>query len=158
MSSRESARARPPQAGGRILAVDYGRRRIGLALSDELHLTAAPLTMLERTNRRDDLRRLREIVERHQVALILVGRPLHLDGAESAMSAEAARFAARLRKALRMPVELVDERLSSWAAEEFERERGSRHSRKSKKRDELAAAVILRDYLAREQEAHAPRR
>jgi putative Holliday junction resolvase len=157
MPSRERARARLAQPMGRILALDYGRRRIGLALSDELRLTAAPLTTLERTNRRTDLRRLREIVERHNVALILVGRPLHLDGAESEISAEAARFAARLRAALRRPVELVDERLSSWAAEELRREIRGTRARSSKKRDELAAALILRDYLASEQESHAAR-
>ena len=133
----------------RILAIDYGRRRIGLALSDELQVTASPLATLERANRRDDLRRLREICREHSVAKIIVGNPLHLDGAASEMSAEAARFAARVKKELRLPVELVDERLSSWEAGQTLAEAKSR-LRGRGRMDEVAAAVILRDYLDRE--------
>ncbi len=103
----------------RVLALDYGRRRIGLAASDALGLTAQPLGTLERTNRRDDLRRLREIVRRHDVRRIVVGHPLRLDGTPGEMAAEAARFAARIEKQLGLPVELVDERLSSWEAEQI---------------------------------------
>lgn len=102
-----------------MLALDYGRRRIGLAASDALGLTAQPLGTLERTNRRDDLRRLREIVRRHGVRRIVVGHPLRLDGTPGEMAAEAARFAARIEKQLGLPVELVDERLSSWEAEQI---------------------------------------
>ncbi|MGH9759052.1 MAG: Holliday junction resolvase RuvX, partial [Candidatus Acidiferrales bacterium] len=67
------ARASNPR---RILAVDYGRKRIGLALSDELELTAQPLAILERVNRREDLRRLRDICRKHSVGRILVGHPV----------------------------------------------------------------------------------
>ncbi len=82
----------------RILALDYGRKRIGLALSDELGLTAQPLVTLLRTNRRNDLRRLRDICRKHSVARILVGHPLHMTGEPSPMAEEAALFAARLHK------------------------------------------------------------
>jgi putative Holliday junction resolvase len=139
--------------------VDYGRRRLGLALSDTLWLTAQPLATLERTNRRNDLRRLREIARKHGVARILVGYPVHLDGSASEMAAEAAQFARRLEKELRLPVELVDERLTSWEAEQTiattkpsvqRRLRSARVSRKSAgDLDQIAAAVILRDYLSR---------
>src|SRR5579863_317115 len=105
----------PPR---RILAVDYGRKRMGLALSDELGLTAQPLATLTRTNRQDDLRRLREICRMHGVARVIVGHPLHITGETSAMSDEASRFADRLRKALRIAVELHDERLTTWEAEQ----------------------------------------
>ena len=149
---------------GRILAIDYGRRRIGLALSDALELTSQPLATLVRTNRRNDLRRLREIVRRHEVRRIVVGRPIHLDGSASEMAAEAARFAARVGKELRLPVELVDERLSSWEAGEIlaaakglsrkrrgeSRRRGGRGRRQDAGSiDQIAAAVILREYLER---------
>ena len=144
--------------GGCILAIDYGQRRIGLALSDALGLTSRPLATLERTNRRNDLRRLGEIVRQHQVRRIVVGHPLHLDGSASEMAAEAARFAARIGKQLRLPVELVDERLSSWEAEQIlATPRGaSGKGRDTARRrgggavDRVAAAVILRDYLERE--------
>jgi putative Holliday junction resolvase len=140
----------------RILAIDYGRKRIGLALSDELGLTAQPLSTLSRTNRRDDLRRLREISREHGVALILVGRPLHISGAPAEMSEEAARFAARLKKALGIEVELLDERLTTWEAEQTISHTSSPSRRNRRPLDEVAAAVLLRDYLARVRESSRP--
>jgi putative Holliday junction resolvase len=133
---------------GRILAIDYGQKRLGLAISDEMGLTARPLATLERTNRREDLRRLREIVRQNGVGRIVVGQPLHLDGAQSEMAEEAARFAARIQKELGLPVELADERLSSWEAERVMAETRTK-KRNRGRRDQVAAAVILRDYLAR---------
>ena len=133
---------------GRILAIDYGRKRIGLALSDELRLTAQPLAVLTRTNRQNDLRRLRELCRRHQVRKILVGHPLLLTGEESEMTKEASRFAARLVKNLGIAVELVDERLTSWEAEQTQ-SGASRCSRDGRPLDDVAAALILRDFLQR---------
>jgi putative Holliday junction resolvase len=130
------------------LAIDYGQKRIGLAISDEMGLTAQPLQTLERTNRRNDLRRLREIVRKQGVQRIIVGHPLHLDGSESEMAAEAARFAARIEKELGLPVELADERLSSWEAEQVLAEAGKK-KRAGDAVDHVAAAIILRNYLAR---------
>ena len=135
-----------------MLAIDYGRRRIGLALSDPLGLTAQPLETLARTNRRGDLRRLREIVRQHEVRRIVVGHPLNLDGTSGEMAAEAAQFAVRVARQLRLPVELVDERLSSWEAEQMlAAERAISGKRCGGGVDHLAAAVILRDYLERRQ-------
>jgi putative Holliday junction resolvase len=134
-------------APGRVLAIDYGRRRIGLALSDELRLTAQPLATLARTNRRNDLRRLREIVREHKVRAIVVGHPVHLNGSAGEMAEEAAKFAARIRKELGLPVELMDERLSSWEAEQLSA--SPARDKKKSSLDHLAAAVILRDYLER---------
>jgi len=148
-----SLRASPSSAkgfAGRVLAIDYGRRRIGLALSDPLGLTAQPLETLARTNRRGDLRRLGEIVRQHEVRRIVVGHPLNLDGTSSEMAAEAEQFAARIEKQLRLPVELVDERLSRWEAEQMlAAERAVSGKRRGGEVDHLAAAVILRDYLER---------
>jgi putative Holliday junction resolvase len=134
----------------RVLAVDYGRKRIGLAISDELRLTVQPLATLERKNRRDDLRTLREVVENFEVAQIVVGNPVRLDGSAGEMAAEAARFAARVHKQLRLPVELVDERLSSWEAQEMMTGRKSERGKDGGGVDAVAAAVILRDFLERE--------
>jgi putative Holliday junction resolvase len=134
----------------RVLAVDYGRKRIGLAISDELRLTVQPLATLERKNRRDDLRTLREVIENFEVAQIVVGNPVRLDGSAGEMAAEAARFAARVHKQLRLPVELVDERLSSWEAQEMMTERKSGRGKDGAGVDAVAAAVILRDFLERE--------
>jgi putative Holliday junction resolvase len=142
---------------GVVLAIDYGRRRIGLALSDALGTTARPLATWTRSNRRRDLARLRDLCREHGVTQIIVGRPLHLDGTQSEMASEAARFGERVSQSLNLPVEFVDERLTSWDAHETIRSvRGkshvrSRHRRSGARRtlDDVAAAVILREYLSR---------
>lgn len=138
-----------------MLAIDYGRRRLGLALSDALGVIARPLAIWERTNRRNDLARLRDLCRRHAVGRIVVGWPIRLDGAPGEMAHEAAAFAERLRKHLGRPVELADERLSSWEAGEQLRESGQRRARQPV--DDVAATVILRDYLTREQNSRPVR-
>jgi putative Holliday junction resolvase len=154
LTSRDSDSPATSREKGRVLAIDYGRRRIGLALSDERRMTARPLATLERTNRRNDLRRLRELARRHEVRQIVVGWPLHLDGAAGEMAEEAARFARRIEKELGLPVELVDERLTSWAAQDAARERRRSGGKRGASVDALAAALILEDYL----EGPSPRR
>lgn len=145
-----------------ILAIDYGRARIGLALAEEHARLARPLATLDRVNRNEDMRRLREIAREHGVKQIVVGLPLRLDGARGEMADEAARFAQRVRKQIGLPVELVDERLTSWEAERLLEEQQGRtiHSNAGKKRkkedpkatvDAVAAAVILKEYLERQQ-------
>lgn len=151
-------------AVGRVLAIDYGRKRIGLAISDELGLTARPLTILGHTNRRNDLRRIRLLAREQQVRFVVVGLPLRLDGRTGEMALEVKRFAARLGKELGLPVDFGDERLTSREADEISTSKraikiGSRASsrtagRKSA-RDDVAAAIILRDYLALHQ-SHRP--
>lgn len=137
-------------AAGRVLAIDYGRRRLGLAISDPLRLTARPLATWIRSNRRHDFARLRRLCREQEVSLIVVGWPLQLAGIQGEMAGEAARFAERVRAELGIPAELIDERLSSWEAEQLaETASGKSRARDRKKQrlDELAAAVILRDYL-----------
>jgi putative Holliday junction resolvase len=143
----------PPRFGP-VLAIDYGRKRWGLALSDELGVISRPLATWIRTNRRRDITRLRELVRREGVRRIVVGLPLHLDGAPSEMSAEAARFAVQVGRQLGLPVALADERLTSWqAAQEHRPRRGDAGL------DARAAALILEEYLHHnahaEREAHA---
>jgi putative Holliday junction resolvase len=147
-------------ATGVILAIDYGQKRLGLALSDELGITARPFATWTRMNRRRDLGRLRDLVRQQTVRRIVVGLPLHLDGTPSEMSEEARSFSERVRKAIGIPVELVDERLSSWEARQTisgqdHRKpslRGSQARIENKLKtplDDMAAAIILRDYLER---------
>jgi putative Holliday junction resolvase len=156
-TTRPSVRGTPRPAAteaktGRILAVDYGRKSIGLALSDELGLTARPLVNFVRTNRRNDLRRLGEICREHAVGHILVGHPLHMTGEAGEMANEAARFAGRLRKALGIEVELLDERLTSWEAGRTMAEMKPSSWRRRGPLDDVAAAILLRDYLDRKRE------
>ena len=148
-----SVPAAPAAKPFRILALDYGRKRIGVALSDELLLTAQPLLTLTRKNRRDDLVRLRHICRTHNVARILVGHPLHITGEAGEMADEAARFARRVRKELGIVVELADERLTSWEAAQTMSDRASSRRHKSGDHlDAVAAAILLREYLDRLQQ------
>jgi putative Holliday junction resolvase len=149
---------RPANSSGRILAIDYGRKRFGLAVSDEAGVTARPLAILERTNRRDDLRRLRLVAREHVVRQIVVGLPLRLDGTTGEMAEEAKRFAARLAQHLGVTVEMMDERLTSWEAGQIPVSSKSRGTAKKVTRDHVAAAVILRDYLAAQSENKTPTR
>jgi putative pre-16S rRNA nuclease len=152
-------------ATGKILAVDYGRARIGLAIAESLAGIAQPLGTLKRVNRNEDMRRLRELVRDHAVRLILVGLPLRLDGARGEMAEETQGFAERMRKQIGVPVEMADERLTSWEAERLLEEEFGRKSKQidgaSKKKDaakftvdSVAATIILREYLER----HNPER
>lgn len=149
-----------PRTTGVILAIDYGKKRLGLALSDEFGVTSRPYATWTRINRRRDLARLRELARQEGVQRIVVGLPLHLNGAPSEMSEEAKSFAARVEKALGLPVELMDERLSSWEAQETlagmvssksarRNSSGRSNTKKKAPLDDIAAAIILRDYLDR---------
>ena len=144
-----------------ILAIDYGRARLGLALADAETRLPRPLATLERINRNEDMLRLRELLREHTVRRIVVGLPLRLDGTRGEMAEEAERFAIRVGKQFGLPVEMVDERLTSWEAERMLEEQAGRllhddkaHGRKKKKQerasvDSVAAAVILKEYLQR---------
>ena len=161
--ARESASA----VSKTILSVDYGRARIGLAIATADARLARPLTTLERVNRNEDMRRLRELAREHDVNQIVVGLPLLLDGTRGEMAEEAERFAQRARKQIGLPVEMVDERLTSWEAERLlEEEFGKKYRDETQKKkkvesekptvDSVAAAVILREYLAKQDaEEHA---
>jgi putative holliday junction resolvase len=136
---------------GRVLAIDYGRRRLGLAISDPLGVTAHPLATWTRANRRQDLARLRTLCGEQGISRIVVGWPLQLSGARGDMASQAASFADRIRKELGIPVELVDERLSSWEAKQVLADNDAAKGRSlnptHRRLDKVAAAVILRDYL-----------
>src|SRR5258708_36686384 len=100
-------------------AVDEGEERSRHAVADEMGITARPLERRERKKRRDDVKRLREIARAHGARRIVVGHPLRLDGTRGEMAEEVQRFAVRLQKQLGLPVLLVDERLTSWQAEQM---------------------------------------
>ena len=152
---------KPAQAPGHsIVAIDYGRARIGLAIAEADSARPRPLLTLKRVNRNEDMRRLRELVREHGVGQIVVGLPLRLDGTRGEMAEEATRFAARVRKQLNLPVTMLDERLTSWEAARLLEEQGGhflRDAKAAEKRgkrenprisvDAVAAAVILKEYL-----------
>jgi putative holliday junction resolvase len=138
----------------RYLGLDVGTRRIGVAVSDELGLTAQPVMSLVRgRNPRDDLRSLARLARRFGVAAFVVGNPLRLSGQESLQTKKVQAFASELGKLTGLPVELWDERLTTREAHAVLYQAG--HARQSHRRvvDQVAAAIILEEFLrARERE------
>ncbi len=125
-----------------------GNRRIGVAVSDELGLTAQPVMTLERRhNRREDLRSIARLARRFGVAGIVVGNPLHLSGDRGAQSAKTQAFAAELGELTGLPIHLWDERLTTREAHQILYEAG--HARQEHRRvvDQVAAVLILQAFL-----------
>jgi putative Holliday junction resolvase len=134
----------------RILAVDFGRRRLGLAVSDALGMASHPLPALQRATPALDSAALRALIDERDVRRLVVGLPLNMDGSEGPMAAQARAFGAWLQQQTGLPVDFEDERLSTDEAEEFLRAAGLRPSDRKRLRDSVAAAVILRAVLERE--------
>ena len=133
----------------RYLGLDVGRATIGLALADEVLRTARALRTLRRTGEARDMAEIRKVVEEFEVTRAVVGLPLHMDGSEGASARLARGFAERLGAALGLPVELHDERLSTFEAEDRLRRQGLSGRERRKVVDAEAAAVILQDWLDR---------
>ena len=132
---------------GRVLALDLGKRRIGLALSDELGITAQGLETLQRSNIREDLARLAQLAAEKNVALILMGNPLHMSGHEGRQAEYARDFGERLREATGLPIEYRDERLTTVEAQRVLRQSGISIQKRAKAVDRLAAVILLESYL-----------
>lgn len=140
----------------RILGVDHGERRIGLAVTDMLGLTAQPLKTLSVRDPEEAIAHLRQIVRDLAVERIVVGLPLNMDGTEGPQAAAARAFAARLREELPVPVEMQDERLTSAFAERAMLEADLSRARRRKRLDALAAQRLLQTYLERRRTAPPP--
>jgi putative Holliday junction resolvase len=133
---------------GRLLGVDWGERRIGLALSDETRTLAQPLaTLSRRTGKRFPMRELLTLVERHAVTGIVVGLPLDQEGAEGEAAGAARALAGDIAKRSAMPVELWDERLTTARALQAVREMGGNTRGRKDDVDALAATLLLQHYL-----------
>jgi putative Holliday junction resolvase len=133
----------------RVLGVDFGERRIGLAVSDELGVTARPLHAIESRGYRADAARVAEVACEQGAGAIVVGLPLRMSGELSPLARRARRFAQALRAAAEAPVELWDERLSTVEAEQAMTAAGVKPGKRSDQVDAVAAAVILQSYLDR---------
>jgi putative Holliday junction resolvase len=131
----------------RVLAVDFGERRIGLAVSDELGLTAQGLETLERTNIREDLARLARLAADKSVSLLLVGNPVHMSGRPGAQSQRVREFARRLQRETGLPVRFWDERLTTVQANRLLREHGLGLRERRRAVDRLSAVILLESYL-----------
>jgi len=135
----------------RYLALDVGNRRIGVAVSDELGMTAQPVLTLERRrNQREDLRSLARLARRYGVVGIVVGNPLHMNGEVSPQAAKTQAFAAELGGLTKLPIHLWDERLTSHEAHQILYEAGHARQDHRKLVDQVAATLILRSFMERQ--------
>jgi putative Holliday junction resolvase len=135
--------------GGRLLALDLGARRVGVAVSDEMRLSVRPLPAIARRSWKKLLAAVAQLVRDFDAAGVVLGLPLRLDGTEGDAAQEAHRLARNFKLSLNLPVYLQDERLTSRAAEESLRESGVSNKELAASVDSQAAAIILRDFIAR---------
>ena len=134
---------------GRLLALDLGSRRIGLAVSDSLGLTAQPIETIHRTTKRAVFAELKNLIQQYNIAEIVLGNPLNMSGQAGPQAAKVAAFAEELRSRFALPVHLWDERLTSAEAHRVLDDSGhskDRFARKGKV-DRIAAALILQSFM-----------
>ncbi|MGD9099317.1 MAG: Holliday junction resolvase RuvX [Anaerolineae bacterium] len=133
----------------RVLALDLGERRIGVAVSDPTGTVARPVTAIARASRQDDFEAIARLVDEYEAERVVIGLPLSLDGSEGPQARQTRRYAERLGQALDAPIEFWDERYSSVRAEEILREKKGKRRRRQTRGDvdATAAAVFLQSYL-----------
>lgn len=145
----------------RILGIDYGSRRIGVAICDELGMTAQGAATINRKNRETDLDAIADLVRRYDIERIIIGYPLRLDGSEGIQCEKINRFCRRLEARLSLPVIRRDETLSTKEAEEILRQTGVHPKKRKEIVDRVAASIILQGYLdalARGEKGESPNR
>src|SRR5437870_7540894 len=131
----------------RVLGIDYGRKRLGVAVSDPLGLMAHPLPTIQNTGDDAALAALARLCAEKEVTRIVIGLPVNMDGSRGPMALEVQDFARRLAGLARLPVETWDERLTSYDAESRLAEAGLRWKARKKRVDQVAAALILQSWL-----------
>lgn len=133
----------------RLMAIDYGTKAIGLAICDELHLSVRPLTTIrcEKLDRKQVTKRICDLTAEHEIGGLIVGLPLNMDGTRGAAVEKVERFITDLQPHLSIPIVTVDERLTSYEADQLLREMGVSQKDRKAKSDEYAAVLILQDYL-----------
>jgi putative holliday junction resolvase len=141
---------------GRILGLDVGLKRIGVAVSDPLGITAQGLETLQRRNKRQDLAALEQIIRQYDVQEIVVGLPLRLSGAESSQSEKVQVFADDLRRRFARPVHLWDERLTSVEANRLLRQTELSIEKRAQAVDRIAAVLILQGWMEAQQNRFQP--
>ena len=138
-----------------LLGLDIGDIRIGVALSDELGVAAHPLCTLTRKNRKVDLIAISDLVSIHKVERVIIGLPISLDGSIGPQAEKVQKFAKRLENVIDVPIEFQDERFTTAEAEEILRELNKDAKEQKELIDEVAAVIILTDYLKQDQETES---
>jgi len=131
----------------RILAIDHGEKRIGLALSDPTRTIASPLKVIKHVSRMIDAAQVAEIANENEVSLIIIGQSLDEDGKPNMAGRRAGRFADELKNQTQIPIEMVDESFSTQIARNARIELGVSRKKRAGHQDEYAAVVILQNYL-----------
>jgi|SRR5580765_1573220 putative Holliday junction resolvase len=131
----------------RVLAIDHGTKRMGIAISDELKMIAQPLEYIPAEPFAKFLERLKEILREKQVELIVVGMPRNMDGSYGPAALKVQEFVAALKSAVTVPIQTLDERLTSVQANRFLLEGNVRRAQRKEKVDKTAAALLLQGYL-----------
>jgi putative pre-16S rRNA nuclease len=143
----EGPQIKPEIKNDRILALDLGRKRIGLALSDPLGISAQGIQTLQRTTIREDIAAIEALAREHDVKLILLGHPLNMKGDEGRQALYTRDFAERLRERTGLTVRFWDERLTSKEAERVLKQSGISIEKRAKAVDRLAAVILLASFL-----------
>ncbi len=133
--------------GARVLGLDVGSRRIGVAVSDPLGITAQGLETLQRRNKRHDFGQIERVIKQYKIKEIVVGLPLRMSGAEGVQAEKMQGFAEELRKRFRLPVHLWDERLTSAEANRLLRETDLSIEKRGQAVDRMAAILILQGWM-----------
>jgi putative Holliday junction resolvase len=131
----------------RVLGIDFGEKRLGLALSDESRTLASPLAVYERKDLQSDLRFLRDLILRYQITEIVLGLPLNMDGSLGPKAQQVLEFKRALEESLKLTVHTFDERFTTAEAERALLEANMSRRQRKAKRDALAAVLILQGYL-----------
>jgi putative holliday junction resolvase len=131
----------------RILALDHGTKRIGIALSDELKMIAQPMEFVLTEPFTDFVKRLKEIIREKEVELILIGMPRNMDGSYGPAALKVQQFIAVLKDLVAIPIKTWDERLTSAQAQRFLIQGGVRRQERKEKVDKMAASILLQSYL-----------
>jgi putative Holliday junction resolvase len=131
----------------RILALDHGTRRIGVAVSDELQIIAQPLEYIAPEPFADFLARLNEIIRAKEISFLLIGMPRNMDGSYGPAALKVQEFVAALKAAVTIPIKTWDERLTTVQAQKFLIQGGVRRDQRKQKVDKTAAAILLQSYL-----------
>ena len=146
-SESQITHSQSEKPSGRLLALDLGEKRVGVAISDELRITVRPLPRLHRTNWKQLVGAVADLLQHFDAQALVIGLPLNLDGTEGNPAKEARRIARNFELSLKVPVYLQDERLTSREAEESLRASGRTNEALHKYVDSESAAIILRDFI-----------
>ena len=139
----------PLDSPGRLLALDLGAKRIGVAVSDELRVTTRPLPLILRRSWKDLLQQVAGLVQSFEAKGLVIGLPLRLDGDEGTAAESVREVAEKFRRSLSVPIYLQDERLTTFAANSDLKAAGMNESESRRQVDSEAAAIILRDFIDR---------